>query len=104
MNDRVEFALPSKDINPLPIPDVTFLDAHVPPKPCNVRTLDGGVVVVVKIVNQRNIVPVCEQTGADVRADKSGAAGHQYLHACRLACEGKLRQGISGAGGGFAGA
>ena len=95
MNDRIEMALCNKGINPAAIPNIAFLNTHIPTKPRNVSALDGRVVVVVEIVNQHDFVPVCEQAGANVGTDKSGTAGHQYLHCHTLARKGKVRQGIS---------
>src|SRR5579864_1570423 len=81
MHDRVEFFVVSKQrCYSLAVAKIDFLDRGSFRERSNVRALDPGVIVIIEVVNDHNVMTIGQQSFDKMRANESSAASDQNLH------------------------
>lgn len=93
VNDGVEFA-PFKDaVDEVGITNVSFDHLYSIKKARDVEALDFGIIVVVEVVDDGDLVSLIQKGLDEVGSDKASSAGDQVVHGKTIVGEGDLRRG-----------
>ena len=92
MHDRVEFSSMHDARDGTSIAQVGLVELNIATKSSDVRVLDGWVVEVVEVIEDRNGVAEGETFFDEVGADKTSAASHENIHPRTLSAREKRRQ------------
>ena len=79
MDDTVELVSGEGALDEHGVADVAFDELDVSEEPGDVAAFDGGVVVVVEVIEDGDFVPVAEERLDEMRADEAGATGDEKM-------------------------
>src|SRR5262249_8824780 len=80
MKDGIERLLSEDICNLLTIAKIDVMDANVLCDTGNVRAFDLRIVKVVKIIEDGDLMAICEQPSNQMRTNEAGAASHENVH------------------------
>ena len=80
MDDRIERPLRDDTLNKIAIPNIPLKQPSRPPQRGDIRPLDPGVVVIIEVINDADLMPVPEKPRRNMRTDKPSPSSNQNFH------------------------